>query len=293
MQMKHKGVTSSKHLLKNFLLADTDKSGFLNREEFESLLNKSGIFLSRMDITYLMRFFDKNKDGKISFNEFYETLVPELNNRRLGIVKQVWDVLSGGQGTVKVEDLYRSYNSANHPQVASGEKSEREILDRVLKVFEAERKGPEGSINEMEFVKAHREMSASFPIDDDGFIWMIECVWGVKEHKESTSQDLNSLETLIKEKIRLRMNTTETEEKALVKVFKFIDLDNKTYLNPLEFSSALQRIGVNLSSQQLQILFEKYDTDRSGTIDYYEFSKSVGRNNSHLFTKSTSHNFYS
>jgi Ca2+-binding EF-hand superfamily protein len=60
MQLKHKGQNSAKNLLQSFQQSDADSNGTLDREEFESLLTRCGIFLSRMDITYLMRNFDSN-----------------------------------------------------------------------------------------------------------------------------------------------------------------------------------------------------------------------------------------
>ena len=83
MQMKIKGQNCIKSLIRNFAQADRDGSGFLDREEFEELLSSSNIFLAQVDITRLMRHFDKNQDERISFGEFYETLVPLLSDRRL------------------------------------------------------------------------------------------------------------------------------------------------------------------------------------------------------------------
>lgn len=292
MQLKNKGLTSSKNLLKNFLIADLDKSGFLDREEFEKLLQKSGIFLSRMDITYLMRAFDKNKDGKISFLELKEALIPDLCENRRVCVENAWEQLSRGSQTVTMQKLYSSFNIRNHPQVASGEKAESEILNKFLEVFDVDLKGPDGVVTKGEFLEVYKGISASYPIDEKAFTRMIECVWGVSESRQCGASEIAQLETMIKEKIRLRMNPTETEEKALIKVFKFVDLDNNQVVNPYEFSEALLRIGVILSPYQLEVLFNKYDSDCSGGLDYSEFSKAVGGNNSHLFKKSTSHTFY-
>jgi Ca2+-binding EF-hand superfamily protein len=121
----------------------------------------------------------------------------------------------------------------------------------------------------------------------------MECVWTVREQVSTTQQDLANLEVLIKEKIRLRMPSTETEENALKKLFKFMDSDQSGWVSIEEFDSALKRIGVTLNSSQLSNIFSKYDKDSNGRLDYSEFAKVVGGNNSHLFTKSTTHAFFS
>jgi Ca2+-binding EF-hand superfamily protein len=236
--------------------------------------------------------FDKNQDGKLSFQEVYDTLVPPLNSRRNSIVEFVYSRLSS-QGPVTLSLLFQNYRAANHPQVASGQKSEQEILNKFLEVFDAQNRSPDSPVSQSDFNKAHREISASYPIDDSSFIRMMECVWTVREQVSTTQQDLANLEVLIKEKIRLRMPSTETEENALKKLFKFMDSDQSGWVSIEEFDSALKRIGVTLNSSQLSNIFSKYDKDSNGRLDYSEFAKVVGGNNSHLFTKSTTHAFFS
>jgi Ca2+-binding EF-hand superfamily protein len=51
---------------------DTDKSGAITIDELRSMYTRTGTPLSEEAIQYLMSKYDKNKDGKISFNEFYE-----------------------------------------------------------------------------------------------------------------------------------------------------------------------------------------------------------------------------
>jgi Ca2+-binding EF-hand superfamily protein len=293
MQLKHKGITSSKTLLKSFLSADVDRSGFLDRAEFESLLNKSGIFLSRMDVNYLMRHFDTNQDGRISFNEFYAALIPELNARRSQMVERVWAVLSAGAEGVSVSTLMANLHVANHPAVVSGEKTETEVFGRFAAVFEAGLRGPDAAVRFSDFLKASREISAAYPIDDNSFVRVFESVWGVKEPRTGGREELDRAEIVIKEKIRLRMKPTETEEQALVKVFKFVDLDGSGQVQSHEFTEAMKRIGVNLTDEQVDAFMHKYDADRSGGLDYSEFCRAVGGNTSHLFTKSTTHAFFS
>ena len=172
------------------------------------------------------------------------------------------------------------------------EKHEQEILNKFLDLFDANRKGPEGLVTHEEFLRCHREMSASYPIDDNAFIRMIECVWGVSEEKNFENNEINELESLIREKIRMKMTCTDTEERALTRLFKFIDLNSNGSVSPEEFKTAMSRLGIQLKDEQVHALFTKYDCDFSGSLQYEEFAKVVGNNNSYLFKKSTSHTFY-
>lgn len=276
MQLKNRGESSGKRLLKTFLEADSDRNGYLDRQEFESLLNRSGIFLSRQDTNYLMWHFDKNQDGKLSYQEVYEVLVPPLAPRRLQIVSFVYSRLISS-GPLTLSKLFLNYKAINHPQVASGLKTEQEILNKFLDVFDANRRSPESVVSENEFFKAMREVSAAYPIDENAFIRMMECVWGVKEQIDSVQRDLSKIEAMIKEKVRQRMPSVETEVNAMKKVFKFVDLDGNGWVSLQEFDSALRGIGAVLSEDQLVSLFEKYDTNANGRLDYAEFSRIVGK----------------
>ncbi|CAG9335268.1 unnamed protein product [Blepharisma stoltei] len=294
MQLKNKGQNSTKALRKKFVQYDLDKNTSLDREEFEQFLTSSGLFLSRMDVNYLMRHFDKNKDGTLSLSEFIDGIVPELNSRRLNIVQQVWEKLDrNGSNSITLDFLYNSYNVRNHPDVASGRKTEEEIISKFLDAFDASEKGPNGIITQQEFFFTYRDISSSYPHDDEAFVSMMECVWNIGEQHQVNAGDLATVETMLKDKVRLRMIGNETEEQALLRVFKFVDIDDNGYLTRNEFHEALARIGVNLSPELLNAFFQKYDIDRSNSIDYLEFCRSIGNIESHIFTQSISHSFHS
>jgi len=59
-QLQRKGQNSGKNLLRQFQVADTDGSGFLERQELEELFTRSGIFLSKIEVNYLLHHFDSN-----------------------------------------------------------------------------------------------------------------------------------------------------------------------------------------------------------------------------------------
>ena len=63
------------------------------------------------------------------------------------------------------------------------------------------------------------------------------------------------------------------EENVLIKAFKFFDLDNSGQVSKTEWLRAIERIGVSsVDAGTLETLFTQYDTDRSGELDYKEFS---------------------
>lgn len=91
----------------------------------------------------------------------------------------------------------------------------------------------------------------------------------------------------------MKMPSSQSESKTLLKVFKFIDVDNNGVLTPQEFKEAMTRFGLYLSDGEIEAFFGKYDADRSGTLDYFEFSGAIERIRSHVHSTSMAHSFYS
>ena len=49
---------------------DIDKSGHLDKLEFEEMCSKLGVFMTTQELTCVYNHFDKNRDGKIAYEEF-------------------------------------------------------------------------------------------------------------------------------------------------------------------------------------------------------------------------------
>lgn len=59
----------------------------------------------------------------------------------------------------------------------------------------------------------------------------------------------------------------------MVKAFKYFDLNNDGTCQPDEFQKAIEKIGVQLpSKKEITLLFNYYDKDSSGYLDYKEFT---------------------
>jgi Ca2+-binding EF-hand superfamily protein len=58
-------------------------------------------------------------------------------------------------------------------------------------------------------------------------------------------------------------------------MFKYFDINDRGSVDFNDFIKAMEKIGLYYSGEQLQPLFKVYDSDRSGSIDYKEFSSIV------------------
>ena len=59
-------------------------------------------------------------------------------------------------------------------------------------------------------------------------------------------------------------------------VFSDIDRNRNNLLEKKEFDDALRTLRVDLDRNDLQILYDYYDTDRNGGLDYTEFVRLLG-----------------
>jgi Ca2+-binding EF-hand superfamily protein len=66
-----------------------------------------------------------------------------------------------------------------------------------------------------------------------------------------------------------------TEEACLVKMFKYFDIFDKGTVTFVDFMRTIEKIGLYYSPQEVEPLFQEYDVDAKGQLDYKEFSAVV------------------
>lgn len=59
-----------------FEALDQNDKGYLTNEEFKRELNKYGIYTSQNDLKSLVKRFDKDEDGRVSYKEFINEIRP-------------------------------------------------------------------------------------------------------------------------------------------------------------------------------------------------------------------------
>ena len=85
----------------------------------------------------------------------------------------------------------------------------------------------------------------------------------------------------LKTKLSQKSSSHTTDETVLLKAFKYFDLDNSGTVSTSEWIKALEKIGINsCSTSQLLDLFNIYDADGSGSLEYHEFGAGIFGGNS-------------
>lgn len=99
-----------------FRAMDRNRNGSLDPVEFKYAMRDYGVELSEIEITQIVKNFDTNKDGKLSFDEFIRAMRGDLSARRLDMVHQAYRVLDkDGSGLVTIKDIEMAYDVSFHP----------------------------------------------------------------------------------------------------------------------------------------------------------------------------------
>ena len=76
----------------------------------------------------------------------------------------------------------------------------------------------------------------------------------------------------MKDKLIQRSSARQSEEAALIKMFKYFDYSDKGSVNFTEFSRVLVKAGMYYPQKQLQALFQDYSVGGSNLLDYRNFT---------------------
>ena len=68
-----------------------------------------------------------------------------------------------------------------------------------------------------------------------------------------------------------------TEEACLIKMFRFFDANNRGCVDFGLFQKVLEKAGMSYPEPTLQGLFDEYDVDGSGSLDYRELAFMIFR----------------
>lgn len=167
---------------------DDSGNGKLDRYELTWGLKDYGVAVTEKDMDVIMKAFDRNGDGQISFEELLRGIRGRLNKRRRNIILQAFDVLDKDKsGEVTIEDVAGVYDTSKHPEVLEGAKTSEQVLREFMSQWDTLDK--DGIITRAEFLDYYKDVSASVD-EDDHFELMIRNAWhisGGEGHCENTS----------------------------------------------------------------------------------------------------------
>lgn len=185
-----RGARGIQGLGNKFRIADDNRSGALDKEEFKKAMHDFRIGLNQKQVVAAFACFDRDGSGEISYDEFLRSIVGKMNPTRVAICKKAYAIMdSDKSGQLDINDIRQTYNAKQHPDVKAGKKTEDEILMEFLDTFEnhfASMKGQadtrDGKITMDEWLEYYNNVSMSID-NDEYFTLMMTNAWNLDNKK--------------------------------------------------------------------------------------------------------------
>ena len=248
----------------------------------------------RQHLTKLYRHFDRNQNERVYYPDLLDAIRGTLSPRRLNMLHQIFDFLDPEQhGAVDQVAIIKQFERGahRHPQVLSGEKKAADVVREFALAFEGAGARNNGAVTREDFIRFYSGISASVPYDDDFFLAILTRVWGIKEFVPkslastilagtpgavtSATPLLARCKAIFREKVRQKTLNSKSEIENLRLVFKFFDLTNSGTVDFPGFQKALARFGITLDANTMQLLFDEFDVEGKGRIDYLLFATTL------------------
>jgi len=224
-----------KRMYDAFRYLDKDNSNKLTYTEFEEAL--VGLGYNPKACRKLFDMVDTNKDGNLEYREFVRALCVEGADKPTVGAKAMDTALNRAQQAWH-ESGPTTLSTNNDDEDSKPKMSEEEMLGRGM--------SQKRVADVMEDRKKKADASEAFML------------------------------SLAKEKIKMRTlgtgNAKYLSNDNLFKAFAFFDENEDGGINKQELEEALQMLGVSVSEKCLDDLFEQFDEDKNGVLDYEEFA---------------------
>jgi Ca2+-binding EF-hand superfamily protein len=152
--------------------------------EFKKACRDFRIGLTEGDAERLFRIFDRDRSGKMDYEEFLRGVRGEMNEFRKALTKKAFAIMDKDRsGILDLDDIKQAYNAKMHPDVKAGKKTEDEILLEFLDTFEQHyaynhAESRDGRINQEEWTEYYNNVSMS--IDEDRYFEaMMTSAWNL------------------------------------------------------------------------------------------------------------------
>jgi len=135
------------------------------------------LFPKIVEVQALLKFYDVDGDGNITYEEFIRGLREPLTERRQKIVRKAFDLMDkDGSGAISLKDVVQIYDVSRNKDFIDGKKSKEEIIKDFLSGFEGVKGNRDGTITWEEWNDYYTDLSMSL-VDDNQFIAMMESAW--------------------------------------------------------------------------------------------------------------------
>ena len=272
MQIQKRGGLGIRSIGVLFRRMDNNGNKKLDQGEFTEALAQYGLFPKVVEIQALMKYYDIDGDGNITYEEFIRGLREPLTERRKAMVDKAFALIDRtGEGNITVADIDAIYDVSQNQDFIDGKKTRQEILEEFLNGFDGAKGNNDGTITKQEWDDYYTDLSMSLP-SDEYFCAMMESVWQICEDETSsvTVEQIKHLTKTMRAKL-LDFSAGQTEEMVLRNTFREFDTNGNGVLTSDELQALLVRLQMSVERKYLTALLNKFDRNGNGVIEFDEF----------------------
>ena len=127
---------------------DNNGNKKLDQAEFTEALAQYGLFPKVVEIQALLKYYDVDGDGNITYEEFIRGLRDPLTERRKAMVDKAFALIDrNNSGTITIADIDAIYDVSQNQDFIDGTKTRQEILEEFLNGFDGMRGNNDGTIS--------------------------------------------------------------------------------------------------------------------------------------------------
>lgn len=163
--LKRRGSMQIRGLGRVFRILDDNRNRQIDKHELMWGLKDFDIHLSEEQAAVLLKHFDRDGSGTISFDEMLRALRGELNESRLGWIRKAYNKLDVTKdGKVTLDDIARIYDVSKHPDVIGGKMTAEQAYKQFMSLWDTQ--VADGIVTFDEFCDYYRDVSASIDTDE-------------------------------------------------------------------------------------------------------------------------------
>ena len=177
-------------LQRKFRIMDDDGSKSVSMSEFKKAMKELNMKLTDGELRQLFDYFDADRSGSMSFEEFIQGVRDPLNERRLRLVQVAFSRLDkDGGGIVDAEEIASLYDASKHPEVLAGRSTPQQVMTTFLDTFDVGGVH-DGKVTKDEFVNYYTNLGANID-NDDYFELMIRNAWHISGGEGAAANSAN------------------------------------------------------------------------------------------------------
>eukprot|EP00945_MAST-04E_sp_MAST-4E-sp1_P007524 g7524.t1 len=224
-------------------------------------------------------------DGKVNVNDLLRAVIARLNSTHFKMKRMFNEMDADNSGKIS-SDQFAAGLEACGLRLSGGQ---------VYTIFDLFDIGGDGQLSYSEFIKLlafisridHREEQSSKPAPTPrpSVVSNVARRSHARRNRESASQSLGRTDVMGEadyELIKAISDAVYSTRKRVKKVFHRLDKDGSGSVSVTEAFNGFQKLGVQLTVQQVEALVDVFDENGDGGLRYSEFVRMLAESSKHI-----------